>query len=264
MKIRPCLLVIASFILLLFLSCATSGRTERQVATMETARAHMQVGMAFLQNEDFGNALIELQRAYSTIKDDPVLLNALGLAHKGLQQDLRAEEFFNAAIQTNPDYYESYNNLGILFAETGNYPKAIKMFKTLLESRDYSTPELAHFNLAIIYTETQQTGKAIQELLKAIALEPSFMHSYLHLGILYRDTGQYDKALSIFRRAITIQPDLPQFIYNKAIVHEMQNETEKALSLYQEALNHPNCPMGLARDIRRRMLRLGETDNLFQ
>lgn len=57
-----------------------------------------------------------------------------------------------------------------------------------------------HSNLAYVLRNTGQPELAIEEGLKALALDPNEATTYYTLGLAYQDTGDFDKAISWLRK----------------------------------------------------------------
>lgn len=261
MKITKTIIII--FLFSITLACATAGSSERQLRNIQTAEAHKNVGIAFLESREFANALRELQKAYDILRDDPLLLNSIALSYKGLRNNEKAEEFFQKALKIAPDYYDTYTNLASFYIDQNRPERAKQYLLQLLSFNNYSTPEFAHYNLAMILIREDNKNLAIEHLKNAIDKAPDFLHAYIQLGLLYRDTNRYELALKTFEDALRIQPNIPQVLYNMAIVYEMQDNTEKAKELYNTALDNPSCPESLARNIRRRLIRLEDTSSII-
>jgi tetratricopeptide (TPR) repeat protein/TolB-like protein len=66
-------------------------------------------------------------------------------------------------------------------------------------------PEV-HFTLGSVYTATGKNAEAVEELKRALALEPNSDNGYLRLGRAYLATGQSEAALSALRKAIDLNP----------------------------------------------------------
>ncbi len=251
-------------ILAIIAGCSSAKKTEKQISEMQTAQAHMRIGMRFLDNRDYGQALKELNLAYEAIKNDPLLINSIGLAYKGLRDYKTAEEYFKVALDLEPGFFDTHNNLGVLYAETGKYDEAKYHFIEVLKNKSYTTPELAHYNLALIFIRENKQDLAISELKKAIEKAPDFLYSYLQLGLLYKDTDRLEDAIEIFEKALAIQPDIPQFTYNIGLIYEMKHDIPAAVSNYKKALNNPECPEELSRVIRQKLINLEDIDSLIE
>jgi eukaryotic-like serine/threonine-protein kinase len=66
-------------------------------------------------------------------------------------------------------------------------------------------PEV-HFTLGSVYTATGKNAEAVDELKRALALEPNSDNGYLRLGRAYLATGQSEAALSALRKAVDLNP----------------------------------------------------------
>jgi tetratricopeptide (TPR) repeat protein len=66
-------------------------------------------------------------------------------------------------------------------------------------------PEV-HFTLGSVYTATGKNADAVEELKRALALEPNSDNGYLRLGRAYLATGQTEAALGALRTAVDLNP----------------------------------------------------------
>lgn len=79
--------------------------------------------------------------------------------------------FPDFAVVFNPYQAETYNNLGIIYMETGMIDKAIGDFQTALKiNPDYAD---VHFNLGMAYAEKGMTGEAARHYQEVIRLNPN-------------------------------------------------------------------------------------------
>ena len=66
-------------------------------------------------------------------------------------------------------------------------------------------PEV-HFTLGSVYTATGKNAEAVEELKRALALDPNSDNGYLRLGRAYLATGQSEAALGALRKAVDLNP----------------------------------------------------------
>lgn len=97
---------------------------------------------------------------------------------------------YNQTLLYSPDSYRVINNLGMAYADSGDYELAEKTYK------------------------------------KAIALEPSVQIAYHNLGNLYRDAGKTDEAIRNYKTAIKFSPKFSPS-YSALIGLYLKNGNEK-------------------------------------
>src|SRR5206468_4710466 len=128
----------------------------------------------------------------------------------------------------HPKTATDLNNLGYLYATTGDYAKAEPLYQRALKIKEkalgpeHPSTAISLNNLALLYYHMGDYAKAkplyeralkIRE--KALGLEhPSTAESLDKLGLLYQDMGEYAKAEPLYQRALKIKekalgPDHP-------------------------------------------------------
>lgn len=92
-------------------------------------------------------------------------------------------------------------------------------------------------NLGHVYFDTNNPPKAIRAYEKSLELSPDNPNVLTDLGVMYRRNGQPQKALESFDRAIAVDPKHEQSRFNKGIVlrYDM-NDREGAVKAWEELL----------------------------
>lgn len=172
----------------------------------------------------------------------------------------KAKEYYDKAIELNPEFAKAYYNRGIAYGELKDYDKAIEDNSKAIEFdpkdvsayynrgnayynlkryykaiEDYSkaielNPELAkvYINRGNMYSKLKENYKAIKDFNKAIELDPEDTEAYNNRGVAYYELKEYDKAIENYSKAIELKPELVGAYYNRAIAYEALGETEKA------------------------------------
>jgi tetratricopeptide (TPR) repeat protein len=96
----------------------------------------------------------------------------------------------------------AYNNLGIFYARTGDYPQAISEYKKAIKVSPYYAE--AHNNLGIVYARENRYRKAISEYKKAIALKPNYAKAYNNLAVAHYHTHNYRVAVQYCDKALEL------------------------------------------------------------
>ena len=134
------------------------------------------------------------------IKLDPLNLqsyNNLGLIHKQIGNFDEAIKLFNRAIKIDSSYQNAYNNLGIVYLEKGNFFNAIDNFTKLISIN--SNQFAAYCNLGLCYEKINETEKAIHAYNMVPHIDKNYLNAQYNLGLLYFKIKQYKKTIKIFK-----------------------------------------------------------------
>ncbi len=123
---------------------------------------------------------------------------ALVKGGKGPEAVVRAQ----ALVAANPDDPDRYFTLGLAQSEQ-DVNEAIRSFHRALELNPRHT--LARYNLALVLRRADRLNDAIDELQRAIAIEPRAEAQYT-LGVIYWHRGDLDRAIAALRGAIATEP----------------------------------------------------------
>jgi DNA-binding winged helix-turn-helix (wHTH) protein/tetratricopeptide (TPR) repeat protein len=141
------------------------------------------------------------------------------------------------AIELAPDFSPNYVELGkrthfltlYNLNQTKQSKSAIEHFKKALSLDSNSHQALSA--LAQIYTETDQTYKAVELLQRLIEQYPNDANAYFSLGYLFRYTGMLTKSIEAFESAIAIDRR-SRWVHNLAIAYYNNGENNRALELF--------------------------------
>ena len=100
-----------------------------------------------------------------------------------------AIEAYQQSLKINPDFAETYVNLGIDYYRLGKYDDAINIFK------------------------------------QAIQIKPDIISVYIKLGATYIVNGEYSMAVDILKKAINMDPGNPAVHFNLGIAYFLSGDT---------------------------------------
>ena len=141
---------------------------------------------------------------------------------------------FNKAIQLDPNYLAAYNNRGIAWSEKGDFEKAIQL-----------DPHIAapYFNLGVEWRDKGNLEKALGDFTEAIQLDPNFALAYNERGTVWSDKGDFDKAIDDFNEAIRLDPNFFGTYQNRGLTWFLKEDLEKAIADYDKAIEfNPDYP----------------------
>jgi len=91
--------------------------------------------------------------------------------------------------------------------------------------------------LGHVYFDTNNPPKAIRAYEKSLELRPDDPNVLTDLGVMYRRNGQPEKALEAFDKAIAVDPNHQQSRFNKGIVLRYDlNDREGAIKAWEELI----------------------------
>jgi len=122
-----------------------------------------------------------------------------------LNESDSAIQYFEKAVEHNPQFTAAFYNLGYTYQVTDQPEKAIPNYERALELQPYEIKAMS--NLALLYQKTGQTEKAVALNEDIITIEPGLDLPYINLGTYAMRGGDAAKALEYFEQAIRINPN---------------------------------------------------------
>lgn len=156
------------------------------------------------------------------------LILTLVAAGKGPEAVKRAR----AVVAASPDDPDGYFTLGLAQSEQ-DVAEAIKSFRRALELAP--SHALARYNLALVLKRADRFQEAIDELRRAIEIEPRAEAHYT-LGIVYWHQGDLERAVSALRAATAAEPDYADAHHTLGAILKAQGDWTGAVSALRRAV----------------------------
>jgi tetratricopeptide (TPR) repeat protein/peroxiredoxin len=245
--------------------------------TYEYERNYLSLGFVFYDRGYFEQAQDFFGQALKENSDSAEALYGLGSAYLQQQKTNEARDCFRRALTLHANYPGTppncWNNLGILAAREGNFDQAIQYFQKALQidpehsialenlgsayrqKKDWpqakdaleralalnpEDPE-ANYSLGMVFAQLNDTEDANNYLQKAIAARPAYPEALNNLGILYLHTQHPVEAIQSFEQSIRVAPAYDQAYLNLARVYAIEGDREKAKAVLQDLLKqHPD------------------------
>ena len=142
-------------------------------------------------------------------------LSALGTVYRELgeqstnqqqQQNyyLLAIENYQKSIDLYDENRDSHYNLGVIYLNTNQIEKAKEKFEITLKLDENNVNALN--NLGVIYFRNQQYKIALEYFNRCLAINPDFQNANANLGAVYHNLGEYAKARKYYRIALELNP----------------------------------------------------------
>ena len=199
---------------LLLSGCATSGQNSsgsnsniyNETALTERARAHVDLGAAYLQQGKYEIALSEFNEATQIDPSYAPAYNGLGLVYATLGEDAKADVSYKKSIELQPRSSESHNNYGSFLCSRKRYDESITHFLEAVKNPLYSTPSLAYANAGICSARKNDINNAEIYLNKALQIEPLTHSAATQLAEIQFKRGDATTAKQTLQNALVASP----------------------------------------------------------
>ena len=149
----------------------------------------------------------------------------------------------------------SYNNIGAVYSQKGDYDKALEYYIKSLSIIGEKNPLAAHSynNIGTIYLDKGDYDQALAYLQKALTIKQQLLGEedtqiaqyYNNIGLVYKGKGDYDKALEFFQKALSIGLRIlgEDHIYvannynNTGTVYSHKGDYDQAIKYYEKSLS---------------------------
>ena len=207
--------------------------------------------------EDFQGAE---EDASAAIERNPLLMSAYrlrGAARQNLGMFALAAADYKRSLEFFPDDHITLINMAIVNIELGYYDVAAQFFEVLLRRRpDYSPAFIVRSHLHLAQNDTIS---AMNDLARAIEIDPTSSHPHSMRGILHFQQGDWENALVDLDEAIRLDPLFVGNFINRGLVHYHLNNLRGAMADYDRVIEIE--PRNLIARFNRGLLRAQVADN---
>ncbi len=148
-----------------------------------------------------------------------------------------AVTLYQEALEVGPKHPEAvlaWNNLGAVFLDRGEIPKAKDYFEKAVASAGGHLE--ARYNLALVLLDAGKTEEAIGHLERAAAVAPNHQQVNVRLGLAYLNAGRGQDAYRSFLLVRRLYPDNWVAPLGLAVVYAANDQPERARELLAEAI----------------------------
>src|SRR6266404_5923334 len=216
------------------------GTVYLRAGDLDKALAQFEAGLNISASSgptpDWDTAIAGIRGALAAKQDRAEAHNMLGLllGRKGADsKDVLAE--FHEAVRLRPDFAEAHNNIGLVLAQGNDDKAAIAEFREALRIQpDYAD---AHANLGTALISTD-SGEAVRELQKAVALAPGLVKAQFNLAVAYGADPSYGPAKEIdqLRKVIVTEPTFASALLTLGKALLSDGKVEESIGELREAV----------------------------
>ena len=213
------------------------GTYPRAITELHTAlelnpyldRTQVLLALSYFNSGEFDRALPLLEKAYRTMKDDPIVAAHLGLAYLRKEKDDEALVVLGHWVELEPRSADAlyFKGKAATYVASNAFSQLTKAAPDSYRMLQLRAEMLRQQNL---------TSAAINEYKKAIAQKPDAAGLHYALGTLYREGGRLDEALAEFQEELKISPNDAMTDYLIGDIHLRRNELDLAQQYLSQAL----------------------------
>ena len=208
----------------------------------EAAKTRMSLGLTYLQNNNYTQAKKNLDKALAFNPRSADVQYAMAYYYQLVGDNLRAEEYYETAIDLAPNDGDIANSYGAFKCQNGEYEKAKAYFFNAINNRLYANAAQTYENLALCAQSQGKLDEAIGYFQDALQHQPARGKSLFLLSELYTVSEQWELAESTLRkyeRVSKVTPDSLWLAYEiakgKGDVETATGYGEMLVSLFPES-----------------------------
>lgn len=186
----------------------------------------------YMLDDDVRAVRMEAARLLAPIPADALSSEQQARLQKGLQ------EYIDAQL-ANAERPEAQANLGGLYADQGEFARAVSAYRTALKIDPAYTP--AYVNLADVYRRQGKEALVENVLREAANANPNSADIHHALGLALVRQKREAESIQELRLATTLNPDNARYAYVYAVALNSAGKPQQAISILQKAHHqHPN------------------------
>jgi pentatricopeptide repeat protein len=142
--------------------------------------------------------------------------------------------FYSQTLKYAPNSYRVVNNLGMAYADKGDYGRAKEMY--LRAVKIDPSVAVAYHNLGNVYKAMGKNDLAIKNFETAIKLNPKFVFSYNALVSIYLKNKNYQEARKVLEKYLNYSDSKVNVLFALAQVSFKEKDLKGALDYLEKAL----------------------------
>jgi serine/threonine protein kinase/Flp pilus assembly protein TadD len=210
-----------------------------------TERERLMIEGEFYSQSDmtYGKAIEAYKELLNLYPEDTIANHNLALRYQHLEEWDKAIEYFKASVIANTDFILTYTALATSYKRKGMYDKAIELYEECI--RNFPDDPRGHFNLGALYAFQGKKDLALNEMDKAIAINPTFTRAGIYLLM-----NDYEEAEKEFKKVFELTNErqhlnarfwLEVLYRTQGKYEEAENQAQLGIELTQKlGLEHSN------------------------
>ena len=201
-------------------------KPNRENQAMDVAIANMNLGVEYMRQGAYENALERLNRSLLAKPDFAPPYNILGLLYLRLGDDEQAEASFKKSLKLDPDNSSAYNNYGLFLCNKKRINEAETLFLNAANNPFYDSPEIALTNAGIcVQKDKPETSEAYFK--EALSKNAQFSHALLQMADITYNRNEYLLSSQYFERYKKNARHTPKSLWlGVRLYHELERKDD--------------------------------------
>lgn len=203
-EIRAMLSVVLLAMLVTGCVTNTDSRFAREADRDKAVRNYVQLGTAYIGQENLERARHHLERALELAPENPGALAAMGLIYNAEGESELAERSFKEALANNEDYTRGHVYYGAFLYGERRFEDARDQFMAASRNTSYDDRASVFFNLGLTEERIGNLEGAVTAYRRAVELSRGDARSLLALSRTLVESGEYQAASRHYSRLMTL------------------------------------------------------------
>ena len=209
---------------------ALLGKVQQQDPNMYVI--HFSLGEAAARNKDWEKSAAEFQKCLELNPNFDHAMTALARALFSLGRLDEAKHWAQEALKRNPHNYIAWYALGYIESQEDKSAAIEDYLKAMAIQNNFAP---LHRDLGLLYFQAKDYDGAITHLSKAAELGLRDAELFNFLGISYSRVGAAEKAIKSYQEALAINPDLAEAHLNLGHAYQELGQRSQGQSEYETA-----------------------------
>ena len=176
-----------------------NSQKSRDAKAHEVAITNMHLGVEYMQQGAYENALIKLERSLLANSDYAPTYNVLGLLYQRLEDPIESESNYKKSLSLDATNSSAHNSYGLLLCSNGRFDEAEVQFLNAANNPLYDSPEIALTNAgSCLFLNKPEIGESYFK--KALKSNPRFSHALIKMANISYNKNEYKLAYQYFKR----------------------------------------------------------------
>lgn len=195
-------------------------------------QSYVSLGNVYIKMHDYNEAETAFINALK-LKDDPDVLNNLGLVSEKLNKMEEAEDYFMRALKLAPDHLNAGLNLGNFYLVNADFQAAIPHLKRAVAVKPNDYKALNGLGFALM--QSGEVSEAQKYLARSLEVKPDFYSACFNLGISYGILKDYQNGLIYLEKAVTLNPEDSEAQYQLGLTLAHLGDFEESCKALEKA-----------------------------
>ncbi|MDY6783427.1 MAG: tetratricopeptide repeat protein, partial [Cyanobacteriota bacterium] len=174
------------------------------------------------------------QQPSETIVEDAETWFNRGVERYEVEDFAAAVNYWERALELQPDYYQAWNNRGLALKQLGRIQEGLDCYNRALEIEP--TYYKAWYNQGIVLEELKHFEPAIASYEKALEFKPDYYKAWSSRGDALGEKGDFGEAIASYDKALELKSDLPDVWYARGLALAQLGRTQDAIASFDKAI----------------------------